>query len=368
MAESNIKRYVGRRDRTIFHVSDLHFGKYSDAGPDQGKFSEYVTAFVNSMGMIADYLIISGDLTSASNKHNETEYQQFLRWVSKVTPLFKCVLVVPGNHDNTWLKFAKTAKKVLYDGFVDKHERCRDFLLKEKLIIHPWSIKCLSPNIILIPNKKTINLLYPCRIVYDKQARIGFMLVSSAKMSGEITDELKRLLLKEWKEKELKSLIDTGDRDRLDIGAFDDKYIELMSKTWSDFEKAYPEIQHQLRFLVMHHPVSSHAGEGYPAVEGFSDLNKAVSGKCRYALHGHIHKWIPKGKVKETEGEFTPLAVGTLSGQPRDKKKLNGFNIIMVGYNEQTPFIKAVYRIPFRKSGKHRKLSLSENNLIYKKQ
>lgn len=69
--------------KTLYHISDLHFGK------DRPELIEPLLAALEG----ADIVAISGDLTQRARTHQFMEAQRFIQQIKAPT------LVVPGNHD-----------------------------------------------------------------------------------------------------------------------------------------------------------------------------------------------------------------------------------------------------------------------------
>jgi 3',5'-cyclic AMP phosphodiesterase CpdA len=94
---------------TIFHVSDLHFGRPSV--PAQIEAIEHLIK-VDKFDVVA----ISGDLSQRSRPAEFQRAQVFIRDSQKVSK----VIVVPGNHDVKWWRapLGVGAKSMMYDNYM----------------------------------------------------------------------------------------------------------------------------------------------------------------------------------------------------------------------------------------------------------
>ena len=96
----------------ILHISDIHFGTNNDA-------DQYLVQLKNDLHnslkiKSLDYLVISGDIGSYSEKN---EYKAASKFVTSLSNTFRLscdkVIIVPGNHDLNW-RLAKNAYKYKY--------------------------------------------------------------------------------------------------------------------------------------------------------------------------------------------------------------------------------------------------------------
>lgn len=94
---------------TIFHVSDLHFGR--PAVPAQIEAIEHLIQADKF-----DVVAISGDLSQRSRAGEFQRAQVFIRDAEKVSK----VIVVPGNHDVKWWRapLGVGAKALMYDNYM----------------------------------------------------------------------------------------------------------------------------------------------------------------------------------------------------------------------------------------------------------
>lgn len=94
---------------TIFHVSDLHFGR--PAVPAQIEAIEHLIKTDKF-----DVVAISGDLSQRSRAGEFQRAQVFVRDAEKVSK----VIVVPGNHDVKWWRapLGVGAKALMYDNYM----------------------------------------------------------------------------------------------------------------------------------------------------------------------------------------------------------------------------------------------------------
>lgn len=75
----------------LFHVSDLHFGRYSVAAQVEGVERLIATEDVEA-------IVVSGDLSQRTRRREFQRARKFLDDSARRAP----VLVVPGNHDTAW--------------------------------------------------------------------------------------------------------------------------------------------------------------------------------------------------------------------------------------------------------------------------
>lgn len=94
---------------TIFHVSDLHFGR--PAVPAQIEAIEHLIR-IDKFDVVA----ISGDLSQRSRAGEFQRAQVFIRDAQQVSK----VIVVPGNHDVKWWRapLGVGAKSMMYDNYM----------------------------------------------------------------------------------------------------------------------------------------------------------------------------------------------------------------------------------------------------------
>ena len=82
---------AGRKDVSIVHLSDVHFGRDADLVQLE-QIEDYVP------GLKPDAIAISGDLTQRARHGEFMAAHAFIRRLARVAP----VLMVPGNHDVQW--------------------------------------------------------------------------------------------------------------------------------------------------------------------------------------------------------------------------------------------------------------------------
>lgn len=85
----------------ILHLSDIHLGTVSDA---RKYLTQLKTDLIKNLNINKlEYLVISGDIASFSNKE---EYEVAVEMIDKLIKQFKLdsnrVIIVPGNHDLNW--------------------------------------------------------------------------------------------------------------------------------------------------------------------------------------------------------------------------------------------------------------------------
>ena len=138
-------------------------------------------------------------------------------------------------------------------------------------------------------------------------------------------------------------------RERLDVGTISSAYAELIRSTVTGFLEDFAPDPQPLFFLLMHHPHVSEADTGHDSIRGSATLVSELSQWRMYVLSGHTHQWTNDKLPKNAKTGLVPLCVGSLAAEPRGNKdgKVNGFNVIVVDYDDDSPNIESIYRIRY---------------------
>ena len=167
---------------TILHILDLHYSEHhrdydsSFKGfPDRSQTWEYICSDLESLGYIedrkVDYIIVSGDLTWNGNPNQFEWANKFLGNLTKGLKINrKNVLIVPGNHDITWVEEDESKENKLLpkeDANLNYRSFYNNFYGKKPE-------RYYLSQVIFGENVAVVGL-NSCRIESEKNAGLGFV-------------------------------------------------------------------------------------------------------------------------------------------------------------------------------------------------
>lgn len=309
-------RFLGHPiDMVIWHLSDLHFGKFNKVEPDSRQLAFTIAKLATDHNKIhPDVIVVSGDVSSVASNDEFTQFKTFCSVLSHALwggshP--ERILVVPGNHDVSW-----------------KENRVSDHLsafaanfADDSVCITPFgtdrvefaggriSVKRINPNPATVP---------PFAVIHDKEKGIEFILFVSGYFSGKIPDQVVTAL----------KGVGEADKDLLillrhDEGAVNQEYLFNIS--------AYLEKRATTALGVMHHNPIQYGVETCQNRFAPQLLETLWNKRVPILLHGHIHQTESKGSSRPVaNGLSYPLPATTLcsittAGSGR------GLNVHLVG-------------------------------------
>ncbi len=300
----------------IFHLSDIHFGKFNNF-PRKKKTEQRYGTPNGLMDLLTQsdekekphIIIISGDLTSVGSAD---DFKEFLGFIDKIvdnnclrkvqnsdyTPKDR-IIIVPGNHD---VARTKTGN--------DKLHAFKKFIVKNNFNT-PFENKNLKFQTVTGKNK------IPNSIYFYPDFNLSFHCIVSCYFSGGLPDEYKeahKLLLKAKRKNNEKSFYKPA-REMLekimrnDRGFLEGSYINSITETDKDAEA---KIKNSAKFCVMHHNVD--ASEACTVIPDGAEILRENLFHFGYEaiLHGHIHQIVDH--LPKFEHLTTALSCGTFSG------------------------------------------------------
>jgi len=267
---------------TILHLSDLHFGTVADAQNWYNQLAEDLKRELNCDKL--DAIILSGDIANVSE---DTEYTAAKIFLDNVCSEFKVeadkVVIVPGNHDLSWM----LAKKAY--SLVPRKERL--WLLAKKayyVVRRKPRIEQINEAYVIRENRRISvrdEELYKRRFLYFSTFYENYTGRSYPTEYGSQFDlqhfpNLNLLVLglnSAWE-------LDHHYKSRVSINttAISNALTEVRNRS---------EWNNTLKLAVWHHPLNS-SSEDRIKDHGF--IEQLAKAGFRFGLHGHIHK-VEKG-------------------------------------------------------------------------
>jgi len=255
----------------IWHISDIHFGKYNVFENDPTELAAVLAKAVADFPDIRpDIVVVSGDVTSEAQEEEFGGFGEFCKSLSmhvwrKISP--SRLLVVPGNHDTCWQK----------DGTADRMARFRQRVSDGGLCVTPFGSGVTKAE----ADDTTVRWIEgserfpPFAVVSYERFHLEFILLVSGYYSGQVPAEVRELLLCHPNEDTLRNIL------RTDEGAVNREYILALSENLDETDF--------LRIAVGHHNPQHYGRE--PCANRLAPLLlETVYGKGgRVFLHGHTH-------------------------------------------------------------------------------
>jgi len=226
-------------------------------------------------------------------------FEQFCRELSRlvweeVRP--ERILVVPGNHDVTWLD----------DGTADRMAAFERVFNKDEVCVTPFG----TPNASFAGGKVTVERFRasptsaPIAVVWDREKGLQFVLMISGYFSGEVPKSVREALRGRGRaDEEFLSLL------REDAGGVNKEYVYSLSKTLAARESPALGVMH-------HNPIQYgiETCENRLAPQRMETLWKR---RVPILLHGHVHLSESRANQRPVlKGEAYPVPAPTLCSIP----------------------------------------------------
>lgn len=271
---------VGHRvEGVVWQLSDIHFGKCNELGLEPKGLADIFSLIVRDTPELEPSLIvISGDVSSTASKDEFDAFIEFIDCLSEgvwheLRP--HRILVIPGNHETTWLPGGKADKLnnfVKY--FANTEKAVTPFWNGSKsggdgdgeISIHPYFSKD-EPD---IP---------PFTIIYDKNLNLQILLLVSSYFSGDVPEAVRETLekIEECSAKEtLRNLL------REDKG-------EITRENLIFLKKKLEKSDRRTSIAVIHHHLNQYGTKACEAPYTRDLLSTLAEKGFRLLLHGHTH-------------------------------------------------------------------------------
>lgn len=311
-------------DCVIWQISDIHFG---DCNKQINSPSELAALLAAPAIKFPDYkpdvIIVSGDVSCRAGEEEFKFFNEFCFELSKHL-WDECkrqrILVVPGNHDTSWLE----------DGTADKLAKFRESVT-DKCYISPFGAtrETFEDDKIIVSRSAGNERIPPFALVQYEQFNFEILLLVSSYYSGTIPEEIIDILKSAAPMNDkLKKLL------RVDEGAFSQEYI-------LDLTKELTETRHT-RVAVTHHNVIQYGSALCKNRLSNSLLRTLYEKNIRAIFHGHIHLMEDLNSLRPPI-KYQPYAIpcSTLNSEP-DAGGSRGFCIHLLGHNDADIFLSTL--------------------------
>jgi len=344
-----------RNKINICHISDLHFGIFENKSfktiDENFHLADSLIDFISTHFEEDEkphFLLISGDLTSVSEKSEYKDFQSFIDNFIEEGCFARCyfnkysekdrIIIVPGNHDSV----RELHRKGKYGSDQLKSFRKN---ITEKAFNTPFGNNkeyCFEINAIELKKLKR-RCPIPCALYYYPEYNIMFLALVSCYLSHKynpivlkIYEKFKDIDLDEKIFKELEKDIEKIIFD--DIGHFPQRYQKKTRKTLRKFKKIKENIKDKYRnlikFAITHHQVIPMYSK-HVCAEGALEMRE-ILGKHGVVsiLHGHLHDILEERYIPEKwNGESSFLSCGTVAAYCPNT--VNKFNMIEIRNYEE---------------------------------
>jgi len=311
----NPSKYLGNKISCIvWQISDIHFGHLNKIENDPKELANLLAKIKGDYpAMFPDIIIISGDITSSGSELEYNKFKEFCELLNKkiwATKTKGKILVVPGNHDSTWLE----------DGSADRLLQFKR-ALSDACCITPFG----PPNEDFDDGNISVKRMYdpdesspPIAEIFFNKFNLRFLLLVSAFFSGKIPEDVISFLRD-------KSISDSNFFKllRIDEGAIDREYLYKISNL---------DIRNELQTIaIIHHNPIQYGTEVCKNPLAPQMLETLAKKNIPLLFHGHTHLIDDPGRNRPIEESITyPIPCPTLcsvtsSGAGR------GINIHFIG-------------------------------------
>ena len=299
----------------IWQISDLHFGFLNTIDNDPRELAFMLAKIASDYpNLKPDIVLISGDLSSMAGKEEFHKFVQFCKEFEKIvwgTPSPERLLVVPGNHDTTWLS----------NGDADSMSLFRSIVSASNCCITPFgpSEETFANGLITVKRSASnMEKSPPVTQVEFAQYGLRFLLLVSGYFSGFIPLEFR--LLREKADKIEENFLNLL---RVDNGEVNREYLYDISCCKND---------HNATTLgVIHHNPIQYGIETCLNKYAIQLLETLYKIDVPLLLHGHVHQVDDPGSQRPViTGQSYALPCPTLSSIPSSGSS-RGINMFFVG-------------------------------------
>lgn len=320
-----------RVEGVVWQLSDIHFGKLNNLGLSAADLAQTLSDIVRTTPEFEPRLVIvSGDVSSTADPNELEEFLDFceslssLLWDEQRPHRF---LIVPGNHETTWLN----------DGTADKLDRFRKILADSGKIVTPFwpgpKIKSDSDGqvSILHSGANESQDIPPFVLVRDKRLDLRVLLLVSPYYSGSVPQAVREVLNRIQQGEEIDYLQDLL---REDTGEFSRKYIsQIKNNVWE---------REGTTIAVTHHNLTQLGPEICENRNAKTLLSILAEKDIQLVLHGHTH--LVENRTAERRpnpGEAYPIPCPSLCGIP-SPGNMHGFMMHLFGPVGQIRYVTSV--------------------------
>lgn len=320
-SSSHADRLANHRvEGVVWQLSDIHFGKLNSLGLSAADLAQALGDIVRTTPEFEPRLVIvSGDVSSTADPNELKEFLDFceslgsLLWDDHRPRRF---LVVPGNHETTWLK----------NGTADKLARFKKIVADSKKVVTPfWSgpkIESDSDGQVSVHHFDATESqgIPPFVLVRDKKLDLRILLLVSPYYSGFVPEAVRDVLDRVQHGEEIDYLRDLL---REDTGEISSRYIShIKNNVWK---------HESTTIAVTHHNLSQFGPEICRTQNAKTLLSTLAERDIQLVLHGHTHLMENRTAVrKPNPGEAYPVPCPSLSGVP-SPGNMHGFMMHLIG-------------------------------------
>lgn len=310
----------------IWQLSDIHFGGLNYLKLNPTELASALVRFVTEVPTCQPKMIlISGDVTSAAK---EDEFNQFNKFCEELSTgiwggnFQHRILVVPGNHDTSWLS----------DGKADKLQSFRNFVHARTKMITPWTkdteIADDHGRIIVKNFDFSGEDLPPFCIVKHEGLKLNVLLLVSSYYSGFVPAKVIELIETSADMATLMSLL------RIDEGEIKHPYITKLAK--------YLVPDDFTTIALMHHNLNQVGIETCRMEYARALLELLKQKNVNLLFHGHTHILEAYNHSRSiANGEAFSIPCPTLSSLALGGTN-NAFFVHVLGSLGNTPSIATV--------------------------
>ena len=310
-----------KNDLFIWHISDIHFGKFYKKEYSPNDLAQLLVDFTKGdIQLYPSIILISGDVTSVCK---DSEFDQFidfckslsLKLWGKVIP--QKFLLVPGNHDINWEDIGEN----------DKLAKFRKHFGQDEFCISPFGKEnCKYDDVEVHRYINTQDDEPPITEVLYPKHRLRFLLLTSCYYSGEISDRvLEYMRSNNISDKEF------GDLIRIDKGHLSVNYLGNLYRL--------PRRDDYYSFGLIHHNPVRYGVQTCESTNAEKLLLRLREINVNIVFHGHTH--LAENISKERphfEKQAYAIACPTLSSVPSNGPA--GMNFYMINSDENRCMVK----------------------------
>jgi calcineurin-like phosphoesterase family protein len=280
----------------VWHLSDVHFGSFNKLESNPRELAFLVAQLAaDHRSLTPDVVIVSGDISS---KALPSEFEDFKTFCVELSQALwngrhpERILMVPGNHDVTWLP----------NGTADCLRQFSSLFCDDQVCVSPF-----GPETVLLANRFEVlrsnpkpSTVPPIALVHDQEKNIKFLLLVSGYFSGNVPSKVRQTLSESHgTDQDLQELL------RVDAGEVSQEYLFNISNL--------PAVNSLCLGIIHHNPVQ-YGVETCQNSLAPKLMEKLWSRGVPLLLHGHTHLSEPKSNRRPAApGLAYPVPAPTLT-------------------------------------------------------
>lgn len=331
-SSSHADQLAGHRvDGVVWQLSDIHFGKLNNLGLSATDLAQALGDIVRATPEFEPrFVIVSGDVSSTADSDELKQFLDFCEslsrslWDQHRSHRF---LVVPGNHESTWLK----------NGTADKLDNFKRIIVESGKVVTPFWLGPKMPG----DSDGEVSILQfgadesqdtpPFALIRDKRLDFRVLLLVSPYYSGFVPEPVRGVL------------------DKVRLGESLDYLHDLLREDTGEFSRSYVShikgkvLQHESTTIaVTHHNLTQLGPEICLSHSAKALLLTLAEKDIQLVLHGHTHLVESRATVrKPNPGEAYPVPCPTLCGLP-SPANTHGFMMHLIGPVDQPRYVTSV--------------------------